>query len=115
MGDLKARLKPLFRRSSTFSSPKSPKAPKNSVFEAPTGEAPADDRSWSKTSLRLKKKKPSFAKPVYEEKEALLQLHPLTAIETESLGRGSQSNRRIQALKRYDHLHRRHWRRRILR
>ena len=88
MGDLKARLKPLFRRSSTFSSPKSPKAPKNSVFEAPTDEAPADDRSWSKTSLRLKNKKPSFAIPVYEEKEAPAQLHPLTPIETESLGRG---------------------------
>ena len=89
MGDLKARLKPLFRRSSTLSSPKSPKSPRTSVFEATaTGDTPADGHSVSKSSLRLKTKKSPFTIPVYEEKEVPPQLPPLTPIETESLGRG---------------------------
>ena len=85
MGDLKARLKPLFRRSSTSTSPKSTKS---SVTEASTGPSLGEGRNWSKTSLRLKNKKPSFAIPVYEESEPPLQLPPSTPGETENLGKG---------------------------
>ena len=85
MGDLKARLKPLFRRSST---PSSPKFPKPSLTETAAGQPLGDGRNWSKTSLRLaKNRKPSTVLPVDEIKEAPPQLPPLEPIETESLGR----------------------------
>ena len=63
MTDLKSRLKPVFRRSSTSS-------PKSDLSPSPTSSAVGADRSWSKNSSRLgKNKKPSLGIPVYEEKE----------------------------------------------
>lgn len=77
MGDLKARLKPLFRRSSTFSSTKSFASGASS-----TSDPHGDGRSWSKTSLRLSKnRKPSLPIPVFEEKEGPPQLAPIHTTE----------------------------------
>lgn len=76
MSELKARLKPLFRRSSTFSSTKS------SASDSSSGNALGDSRSWNKTSLRLpKNKKPSSPLPIFEDKEQLPQISPTTPIE----------------------------------
>lgn len=77
MGDLKARLKPLFRRSSTFSSTKSSASGASSA-----SEALGNGRSWSKTSLHLSKnRKPSITIPEFEEKEAPRQLPPIDTTE----------------------------------
>lgn len=69
MADLAARLKPLFRRSSTFSSTKS-SASASSTTTDPLG----DNHTWSKSSLRLSKtRKPSLPISVFEENEPLPQ------------------------------------------
>lgn len=78
MADLKARLKPLFRRQSTVSSPKS----SASSPDSPIGEK----RSRSKTSLLLSKsRKPSWSEPVHEDEEKESTRHPLetTAAQTQ--------------------------------
>lgn len=73
MGDLKARLQPLFRRSSTFSSTKS--SASDSSAPSPGGEG----RSWSKSTLRLSKnQKPSLPIPVFEDTEPLPHIPPTT-------------------------------------
>lgn len=79
MGDLRARLKPLFRRSSTFSSTKSSASGASSA-----SEALADRRSWSKTSLRLKNRESSLPIPEFEEteKENPAQLPPINTTKT---------------------------------
>jgi len=77
MDDLKARLKPLFRRSSTFSSTKSSASGASS-----TSDAPGDGRPWNKNSLRLSKnRKTSLPIPVFEEKETPPQLPPIETTE----------------------------------
>lgn len=75
--DLKARLKkPLFRRSSTFSSTKS------SASDSSTSNALAESRSGSKSSLRLpKSRKPSLPLSVFEEQEPQPQIPPTTPID----------------------------------
>ena len=86
MGDLKSRLKPLFRRSSTFSST----ATKSS--DSSPSEAPGDGRTWSKSSLRLaKNKKPSFTIPVYEENQLPPHLPPVSK-RGESYPKGDQEH-----------------------
>ncbi len=69
MTDLAARLKPLFRRSSTFST-------KSSASGSSTAsDALGDSHTWSKSSLRLsKQRKPSLPISVFEENEPLPQL-----------------------------------------
>lgn len=77
MGDLKARLQPLFRRSSTFSSTKS-SASDSSTTPSPWGEG----RSWSKGTLRLSKnRKPSLPIPVFEDTEPLPHIPPVTPLD----------------------------------
>ena len=76
MSELKARLKPLFRRSSTFSSTKS------SASDSSSGNALGDSRSWNKSSLRLPKStKPSSALPISEDKEHLPEIASTAPIE----------------------------------
>lgn len=78
MGDLKARLKPLFRRSSTLSSNKSSASDSSNTTASPLGEG----RSWSKSSLRLSKnRKSSLPIPVFEDTEPLPHLPPTTPLE----------------------------------
>lgn len=87
MADLAARLKPLFRRSSTLSSTKS-SASGSSI----TSDAFSDGHTWSKSSPRLSKtQKPSLPIPVFEENEPLPQIPgalPSTPIEESRLTRG---------------------------
>ena len=69
MADLAARLKPLFRRSSTLSSTKS-----SASGSSTTSDALGEGRTWSKSSLRLSKnRKPPLPIPVFEENEPLPQ------------------------------------------
>lgn len=69
MTDFAAQLKPLFRRSSTLSSPKS-SASGSSI----TSDALANGHTWSKGSLRLPKpQKPYLPISVFEENEPLPQ------------------------------------------
>lgn len=69
MTDLSARLKPLFRRSSTFSSTKS-----SASGSSTTSDALGDGHTWSKGSFRLSKnRKPSLPISVFEENEPLPQ------------------------------------------
>ena len=73
MSELKARLKPLFRRSSTFSSTKS------SASDSSLGNPYGDSRSWNKSSLRLpKSRKASSPLPIFEDKEHLPQIASTT-------------------------------------
>lgn len=86
MGDLKARLKPLFRRNSTFSSTKS----STSAFS--TSDTLGDGRTWSKSSLRLaKNKKPPFTIPVYEDKEPVPPILPTTPLQLSTRGKLDQT------------------------
>ena len=72
MGDLRARLKPLFRRSSTFSSTKSTASGVSSASDA-LGEG----NTFNKGSSRLKSRQPSLPIPETEEKERdISPLHP---------------------------------------
>ena len=81
MGDLKARLKPLFRRSSTFSSTKS------SASDSSTGNTLGESRTWGRNTTRLAKtRKPSLPFSTFEEKEPLPPIAPTTPIEV--FGRG---------------------------
>ncbi len=81
MSDLKSRLKPLFRRSSTFFSTKSLNS------ESPPSNALGDSRSWSKSSLRLSKvRKPPSPIPTFEDKEILPQIPSTTPIEISTSG-----------------------------
>ena len=88
MTDLAARLKPLFRRSSTFSSTKS-----SASGSSTTSDALGDGHTWSKSSLRLSKnRKPSLPISVFEENEPLPQLPgalPSTPEEEPRLTRGN--------------------------
>ena len=69
MADLAARLKPLFRRSSTLSSTKS-----SASASSTASDAIGDGHAWSKSSPRLSKnRKPSLPISVYEEDEPLPQ------------------------------------------
>ena len=69
MADLAARLKPLFRRSSTLSSTKS-----SASASSTASDALDDGHAWSKSSLRLSKnRKPSLPISVFEEDEPLPQ------------------------------------------
>lgn len=69
MTDLAARLKPLFRRSSTLSSTKS-----SASGSSTTSDIFGDGNTWSKSSLRLSKsRKPSLPLSVFEENEPLPQ------------------------------------------
>jgi hypothetical protein len=72
MGDLKARLQPLFRRSSTFSSTRS------STSDSPiTPNQWEEGRSWSKSTTRLSKnRKQSLPIPVFEDTEPLPHVPP---------------------------------------
>ena len=86
MSDLKARLKPLFRRSSTFSSTKS------SASDSSSGNILAEGRSWSKSSLRLSKnRKPSLPLPVFEDRELLPPISPTTPLEISTKEGGHQT------------------------
>lgn len=89
MSDLKARLKPLFRRSSTFSSTTSKSsASDSSTVPSPLGEG----RSWSKSTPRLSKnRKPSLPIPVFEDTEPLPQISPTTPLDIFATGRGQQT------------------------
>lgn len=67
MGDLAARLMPLFRRSSTFNSTQS-----SASGSSTTSDAFGDGHTWSKSSLRpSKNRKPSLPISVVEENELL--------------------------------------------
>ena len=69
MADLAARLKPLFRRSSTLSSTKS-----SASGSSTASDALGDGHAWGKSSLRLSKnRKPSLPISVFEENEPLPQ------------------------------------------
>ena len=69
MADLAARLKPLFRRSSTLSSTQS-----SASGSSTTSDALGEAHPWSKSSLRLaKNRKPSLPISVFEEDEPLPQ------------------------------------------
>lgn len=69
MADFAARLKPLFRRSSTLSSTKS-----SASGSSTTSDALGEGHTWSKSSLRLSKnRKPPLPIPVFEENEPLPQ------------------------------------------
>ena len=86
MSDLKARLKPLFRRSSTYSSTKS------SASTSSSGNPLGDARSWGKNSLRLpKKRKPSLPLSVFEDQELLPQSSPTTPLELSTREEGHQT------------------------
>ncbi len=77
MGDLKARLQPLFRRSSTFSSTKS-SASDSSTTPSVWGES----RSWNRSTLRLSKnRKPPLPDPVFEDTESLPHIPPTTPLD----------------------------------
>ena len=81
MGDLKARLKPLFRRSSTFSSTKS------SASDSSTGNALGESKTWGRGSSRSRKtRKPSLPFPTFEEKEPLPPIAPTTPIDVFARG-----------------------------
>lgn len=88
MADLAARLKPLFRRSSTLSSTKS-----SASGSSTTSDALGEGHTWSKSSLRLSKnRKPSLPIPVFEENEPLPQppgALPSTPPEEASFTRGN--------------------------
>lgn len=79
MTDIAARLKPLFRRSSTLSSTTS------ASDSSAANDAPSDSHAWNKSSLRLSKnRKSSLPLSVSEEDEPLPQppgALPLTPIE----------------------------------
>ena len=86
MSDLRARLKPLFRRSSTFSSTKS------SASDSSSGNVFGDGRTWNKSSLRLSKnRKPSLPLPVFEDKELLPPVSPTTPLEISTKEGGHQT------------------------
>ena len=81
MTDLRARLKPLFRRSSTFSSTKS------SASDSSPSSPTSDGRSWSKSSLRLSKTRRSpLPLPISENKELLPPISPTTPLDLSSRG-----------------------------
>lgn len=87
---LAARLKPLFRRSSTLSSTTTKSSASGS---STTSDALGDGHTWSKSSLRLsKKRKPSLPISVSEENEPLPQppgALPSTPTEEPTLTRGN--------------------------
>lgn len=72
MADLKARLKPIFRRSSTTTSAKSLTS---TTSNAPDG--PDTEHTWGKSSVRLGKNR---IVPVVEEKVLIPQVPPLTPL-----------------------------------
>lgn len=86
MADLAARLKPLFRRSSTLSTKSSASG------SSTTTDTLGEGHTWSKSSLRLSKnRKPSLPISVFEENEPLPQppgALPLTPTEEPRLARG---------------------------
>lgn len=88
MTDFAARLKPLFRRSSTLSSSKS-----SISGSSITSDAHANGHAWNNSSLRLSKpRKPSHPISVFEENEPLPQppgALPSTPTEEPRLIRGS--------------------------
>ncbi|CAD6570175.1 MAG: ssk1 response regulator receiver [Alectoria sarmentosa] len=88
MADLAARLKPLFRRSSTFSSTKS-----SASGSSTTSDALGDSHNWSKSSTRLSKnRKASLPVSVFEENEPSPQspgVLPSTPTEEARLKRGN--------------------------
>jgi osomolarity two-component system, response regulator SSK1 len=76
MGDLKARFKPLFRKTSTLNSAKS---------SASSASSPVGDRYQSKNSLLLSKnRKPSASEPVREDQEDSTVERPATSPTTEA-------------------------------
>lgn len=84
MGDIRSRLKPLFRRTTTFSSAKS--------IESSTGSPTGDKFSPSKTSLLLSKtRKTSASEPISEKPEESPHV-PITpaAIQSQPVGGDSQ-------------------------
>lgn len=92
MADIKARLKPLFRRSPTISSTKT----SASSLDSPMG---GEKRSRSKSSVKTKSRKASLGEPPVqeEEKERTAPLAETTAPATESHAEGTEPRKKLKA------------------